>query len=163
MIRFAENDDELAVVVGHEMAHDTMNHITSKEINAAGGLLVDILFAAIGVNTQGAFMKMGAQAYSKEFEAEADYVGLYAAALANNNIDVAPNFWRRMAAAHPGNIKENFMATHPSTPERFLHLEQTIAEIKGKRSQGLALVPDIKKEVPGSETKSQQGLGFAPK
>ncbi len=45
-------------------------------------------------------------------------------ALANGNIEEAPNFWRRMAAEHPGSIQRNHAATHPATPERFVALEK---------------------------------------
>jgi predicted Zn-dependent protease len=102
MVRFCQTNDELALVVGHEMAHNAMNHMKSKRANAAGGLIVDILFAAIGVNTQGGFAKLAGNAYSPAFEQEADYVGLYYTARAGFDISSAANFWRRMAIADPG-------------------------------------------------------------
>lgn len=164
MLRFASDDRDLAVVIGHELAHDAMRHIHKKRVNQAVGLIFDILLAAAGVNDQGAFSNMGAQAYSQQFEEEADYVGLYAVALANIDIDQAPNFWRKMAATHAGSIKQSFNNSHPSTPERFLHLEQTVAEIKNKRTEGLALVPDMKPAtVPSAGASQAASVGFAPK
>jgi hypothetical protein len=144
MMRFVESDSELATVVGHELAHNAMGHMTAKMINAIPGLALDILAALIGVNTQGAFTGMTSQAFSKEFEAEADYVGLYAVAMADIDIDPAPNFWRRMGVTHSESIKNEFNASHPSTPERFVHLDQVVAEIKNKKTQGIALLPDKK-------------------
>lgn len=144
MMRFAENDSELAVIMGHELAHNIMGHIDKKTTNAIGGMLVDILLAAtLGVDTQAAFTKIGAQAYSQDFEAESDYVGLYLTARGGYPVKNAPYFWRRMAAEHPGNIKTNHSATHPPTPERFLTLERTVREIDHKRSMRLALVPEL--------------------
>lgn len=76
MIDFITTDHELALVIGHEPAHNSMRHIDSKRLNAMGGVLLDILFTALtGINTQGVFSNAAAGAYSQEFESEADYVG----------------------------------------------------------------------------------------
>jgi Zn-dependent protease with chaperone function len=146
MMRFAANDTELATVVGHEIAHNLMSHIDKKQGNAAAGFLVDLLFAGIGVNTQGAFSNMAAQAYSQEFEAEADYVGLYLTARAGFKIDDAPNLWRRMGVQHPGSILTHQAASHPATPARFVALEKTVKEIQEKQAAGKPLIPERKAE-----------------
>jgi hypothetical protein len=146
MMSFAETDDELAIVVGHELAHNSMRHIDAKRLNAFGGFLVDILFAVLGANTQGAFSNMAAQAYSQEFEAEADYVGLYINELAGNDITEAAYFWRRMGVKHPESIEGNHARSHPSSPERFVSIEDTIKEINQKRAAGEELVPNMDKE-----------------
>ena len=142
MMRFATSDDELAVVVGHEIAHNLMAHLDKQRGNAAIGFVFDLLFAGLGVNTQGAFSNMAAAAYSSEFEAEADYVGLYLTARAGFPIAEAPDFWRRMGVAHPGSIKSSHMASHPATPERFLALDLTVKEINEKRAAGTPLIPE---------------------
>ena len=151
MARFAASDTHLAAVVGHEIAHNAMGHIDAMKANAMAGagvgLIFDILAAVAGVNTGGDFMRIGANtgagAYSQEFEAEADYVGLYLMARAGMAIDDVPDFWRRMAVAHPASIATNFGATHPSTPERFLALENAVAEIAAKLAAGEALMPEM--------------------
>ncbi len=99
-----------------------------------------------GVNTQGVFSEVGARAYSQDFEAEADYVGLYIAELAGYNIDEAPYFWRKMGVKHPASINQNHAASHPSTPERFVAIEDTIKEINQKKIAGLQLMPNINEE-----------------
>ncbi|MEQ9042657.1 MAG: M48 family metallopeptidase [Alphaproteobacteria bacterium] len=145
MLRFT-SDTELSVVIAHELAHNVMEHISAKRGNAMLGMLADILASVGGVNTQGTFTQMAANAYSQDFEAEADYVGLYIMALSEVEIEGAAHFWRRMAAAHPQSIQPGgFMATHPSTPERFLGLENAIAEIKQKQAEGKPLQPEMKK------------------
>lgn len=145
MVRFAETDEELALVVAHEVAHNALGHLTKRFGNVMLGTLVDLALSVLGgVNTQGTFGRLGELAYSQAFEAEADYAGLYIVARAGYDIRQAPNFWRRMAVEHPGSIRENFMATHPSTPERFLAIEQAVREIEAKRRQGLPLLPDRK-------------------
>jgi len=146
MVRFAQSDTELATVIAHELAHNAMEHISSKRGNAMVGLFADILASIGGVNTQGTFSRLAAGMYSQEFEAEADYVGLYIMALSGIEIEGAPYFWRRMAAAHPQAIQQGgFLATHPSTPERFLALEKAVEEIKQKQADGKPLRPEIKK------------------
>lgn len=151
MMRFAQSDTELALVVSHEMAHDTMEHMKAKTTNYILGTLVDILFAGAGANTQGAFGNLAAGAYSQEFEAEADYVGMYIMAAAGQDLDSAPKFWRRLAAAHPGSIKANYSSTHPSSAYRLLALDKTVQEIKDKQARGATLTPEMKRpSVPPS-------------
>jgi len=146
MMSFAKTDNELALVVGHELAHNSMRHIDAKRLNAFGGLLIDILFAVLGANTQGLFSNMAAQAYSQEFEAEADYVGLYMNELAGYEIKDAAYFWRKMGVKHPGSIGKNHAASHPSSPERFVSIEDTIKEINQKISAGEKLMPNMDRE-----------------
>ena len=109
------------------------------------GLAVDILAAMAGVNTQGAFMKMGSNmgggAFSQSFESEADYVGLYIMANAGVDYHAAAHFWRRMAVAHPDSIEH--AKTHPSTAERFVAMKKAVAEIDGKLAAGESLKPEV--------------------
>ncbi len=143
MMRFTESDRELALVVGHEIAHNALGHIRKTQGNILVGTLFDILIeSTTGVSTEGLFGRLGSQMFSQEFEAEADYMGLYIVAGAGYEIKEAHYFWRRMAVEHPGSIKTNFSATHPSTPQRFVALENTVKEIEEKRKAGLPLVPE---------------------
>ncbi|MEE9614601.1 MAG: M48 family metallopeptidase [Thermodesulfobacteriota bacterium] len=159
MMRFTESDGELVLVVGHEIAHNAFGHIDKLYGNSFIGLLVDIIIVATtGVDTQGLFSKMAGQAYSREFEAEADYAGLYIAARGDYDITGAANFWRRMAVEHPGAIKDNFSSTHPSAPRRFLAIESTVEEIEEKRRRGEPLVPEEKKREE-MEKKEEKGGG----
>lgn len=162
MMRFAAADDELGLIVGHELAHNVMGHIQAKRLNAGIGLLFDLLAAAGGINTYGAFSDIGAQAYSQDFEAEADYVGLYLTARSGMDITGAPQFWRKMATLSPEGIERNYGSTHPSHPERFLHLEQIVAEIGHKRARSLSLVPEAKPDNPApvEQTKARPVMGY---
>ena len=145
MLRFAESDDELALVLGHEFAHNALGHVKQMRAQSFAGLLVDLAVGVFtGVDTGGLFSGLGARAFSKEFEADADYMGLYMAARAGYDIEGAPNFWRRMAVEHPGGIRENYMATHPSTPARAAALQETIEEIEEKQRDGRPLTPEYK-------------------
>jgi predicted Zn-dependent protease len=150
MMDFFKSDEEVALVVSHELAHNSMKHIDAKKKNAMiggiFGLLLDVAAAAGGVNTNGDFTRMasnaGGGAYSVEFEQEADYVGLYFMSIAGYKIDDAPNFWRRMATNNSASI--TMKSSHPTAPERFLALETTVKEIKGKIDNKQPLKPEMK-------------------
>jgi hypothetical protein len=150
LVRFARDDSELALVIAHEMSHDIRKHVEAQRQNARtgsviGGLL-DILAAAGGVygsTFSSAGARMGAGAYSTEFEAEADYVSLYVMALSGFDITNAPDFWRRMAGVRPDDIDKGY--THPTTAERFVALEAVVGEIRKKQAEGVILRPELRK------------------
>jgi len=145
MMRFVGDDDELAAVVGHEIAHNAMHHIDSKMKNAlmAGffGLLLDVAAATQGLNTQGSYTRefaaAGAMVFSQDFEREADYVGINIMAAAGRNPAAAARLWRRMAQESPGSIK--LATTHPTTAERFVRLDQYQKEIATRLAGGQPL------------------------
>ena len=150
MMNFFQSEEEMALVISHELAHNVMHHMDSKKTNQTIGIifgvLLDIGAAAAGVNSQGEFTKaggnIGAGAFSVDFEKEADYVGLYFMANANYKINDAALFWRRMAAENPSAI--TLSTTHPTTAERFVGIEKTVDEIKQKQLNKKPLKPEIK-------------------
>jgi len=152
IMNFIRTDQELALVLSHELAHNVMGHVQTAKTNTllggAGGFLIDAVAALSGYNTGGEFTHLGARqgraAYSVAFEQEADYVALYIMNEAGFNIDGAANFWRRMAASSPLGIDR--ASTHPSTSARFLGIEATIKEIRDKQARGLPMEPDLKKK-----------------
>lgn len=146
MMGFASKDSELALVIGHELAHNSRKHIESKQGNAVvGAIFGAVLTGVTGINMMNLGSGLGASAFSQGFEAEADYVGLYHTARAGYNIKDAPNFWRRMGAKNPGGI-HLAGTSHPSTAKRFVALEQTVKEISAKRASGRALKPEEKSQ-----------------
>jgi hypothetical protein len=169
MLRFAADDDELATVLSHEIAHNAMRHIQAKQKNTAlGGLfgaLIDIAAATQGVNTQGEFTRQGMEAgaivFSQDFEREADYVGVYLLARAGRRTTRAPNFWRRMAQEDPRSIK--FASTHPTSAERFVRLEQASREVEQKLARGDDLRPEMRGPATGSRPSPARALATAPR
>lgn len=150
MYRFAESDDELALVIAHELAHNTMLHNQKGQHNETlagiGGFMVDLIFATSGVDTQGTFMDVarqhGGMAYSVGFEQEADYVGMYYLARAGIDTDNVAYFWRRMSAEiDSSSIDDGW--SHPANAERFIAIGKAHAEISQKRAQGLELLPNL--------------------
>jgi len=150
MMRFIANDDELAAVIGHEMAHNLMDHVGAKSTNALIGMVIggalDAVAASQGASTQGGFAQTGADigslSYSPEFEREADYVGLYIAARAGYDVRSAAAYWRRLSIQEPGTAEGSL--THPSNPERFIYLQKTVNEIESKRKKRMPLLPEFK-------------------
>ncbi len=150
MVDFARNDTHLAFVMAHEFGHNIMGHIQAQKDNGTLGTIVgsvgDLFAITQGVNTHGALGKFGENramlTYSPEFEAEADYVGLYILARAGYPIEQAPDFWRLMSAQQPKSIYVT--STHPNNAARTIAMEKTIKEIRAKQAAGEPLIPNIK-------------------
>lgn len=144
MMDFA-SDNELALVVGHELAHNNMGHITKKKQNYWFGMIFDILYtAATGVSSDGAFAEMSSRSHSQAFESEADIVGLYFIARAGYEHKGAADFWRKMAIKNPASIKGSYSGSHPSSVERYLTLESIEQEITSKIEMGQELTYQLK-------------------
>lgn len=145
MMRFVESDDELALIIGHELAHNTMSHIQKKQGNILAGrvvgAVVDVFLGGTGIFAQ-LGESVGGGLYSQDFESEADYIGVYYAAAAGYNVKNAAHLWRRMAASNPAAIHLRG-STHPSTAKRFLAIGATADEVADKSAKGLPLVPSL--------------------
>jgi beta-barrel assembly-enhancing protease len=152
LIKFADSDDELMMVIAHEYGHMINKHIEMAQQNraagAAGGLVLDIAAAALRINTGGAFSKAASQTagamYSQEMEYEADYFAVYFLANADCDLQKGINVFRKLAAENPSSIEASYRSSHPSTPERFTSMANTIAEIQLKKDNGLPLSPETK-------------------
>ncbi len=150
IVALAETDAQLAVIIGHELAHSNLGHLNKRRWNTVvgwvGGTLVDAGFLSGGVSTGGAFRKAfekaGARAYSVGFEREADYVGAYYAARAGYELTGAEEIWRKLGQSHPESLR--LARTHPTTPERFVQMQAVAAEITNKKRRHLPLVPELK-------------------
>jgi predicted Zn-dependent protease len=141
LLRFLGNDADVAVIVGHEIAHNVMGHDTASVPGIAA--LYD--FFGFGAKPSGGGDR-AAQPLSQTLEAEADYVGMYLMARAGFSVEGAANVYRRFAASAPVTILARAGATHPSSPARVVMLGATAREIEAKRAAGLPLLPESKKE-----------------
>ena len=150
MLRLTKTESELAVIVGHELAHVTMGHLNKQRLNsvvgAFGGAAIDGGFLLGGIGTGGAFTRRlhdaGLMAYSVSFEREADYVGAYYAVRAGYDISGAENVWRAFSLESPESIRVG--TTHPTTPTRYLQLRKVIEEIAEKKKNNLPLTPELR-------------------
>jgi beta-barrel assembly-enhancing protease len=139
LFELTHSDDELALILGHELAHNILGHL--KKIAAPkekpGGLLDAFVRATIGT----AVAKTVTPPYSSENEKDADYVGLYLMARAGYNITAAEGFWRRL---NETTRAKAVTATHPSGEDRLRALQAAIAEIKAKQKSKQPLEPSLK-------------------
>lgn len=122
MMNFTQSDDELALIVAHELAHNTMAHVRK----IVGNMIVS------GFATR----------YTRPFESEADYVGLYYLVRAGYNPEGTEDLWQRMALIGPRSVGR--AKTHPTYPDRYLRLTAARKEIANKQAAGEALVPNYK-------------------
>jgi hypothetical protein len=125
MVRYAASDDDLAVVMGHEMAHNVMRH----QSRIASGGLAGKLLGNLGTTPEAL----------QTIEREADYVGLYLMARAGYDVRGAQRFWRRFGADYAD--ARNAGWAHPGSLQRSTVLGAAAAEIEGKRARGEPLVP----------------------
>ena len=151
ILALAKTDAQLAVVIGHEMAHANLGHLQKRRFNTvvgfAGGLAVDAGIMIGGIPTGGVFArefaKGGARAFSVQFEREADYVGAYYGARAGYDLNGTEELWWAMGQqSDPNSLR--FARTHPLAPVRFLQMRAVAAEIAAKERQHLPLVPEMK-------------------
>lgn len=134
LIKLSGSDDEIAIVIGHEIAHVTSRHsgerlsqsqlaqLLSSGANAIGANYKygELAATAFGIGAQGVLL-----AYSREQETEADLIGLRFAAGAGYDPRAAAAFWRKMQAKSEGKSTYKWLSTHPPTNERIATLEQT--------------------------------------
>jgi predicted Zn-dependent protease len=123
------NDDEIAAIMGHEMAHDLREHArerTSQAIATQLGLgALDQLTRAqtSTLDIAGSLLNVGILLpYSRVHEVEADRIGIELAAMAGYNPSAAVDIWHRMAALSKGNQPPQFLSTHPSYDSRIKDL-----------------------------------------
>jgi len=142
LLRFLSDDTELAVVVGHEMAHNVQHHIGTGAGNPHIAALLDFFNSVWNANPKdpGAAQASISQAY----EAEADYVGLYLIARAGFSPLAAQNVYRRFAVLTPSSILARQNSSHPASPARVVLLAEAAREIEAKRAAGLPLLPERK-------------------
>ena len=131
MMDFARTDPELALVVGHEIAHNALGHLNART------QLMRSLAAAGRVPISGTANGM-TPAFSQALEMEADHMGLYIVARAGMPVDDAPRFVERLGATAGGNVQAR---THPASRARVDALRRTVIEIENKRAAGLPLTP----------------------
>jgi Zn-dependent protease with chaperone function len=148
MLRAAQMDAQLALVVGHELAHANLGHLNKRRANTAigwiSGTAVDASITLGGLPVYGVFSKVlaqaGARAFSVAFEREADYVGAYYAARAGYDLTGSEEIWRTFSLEDPDSIR---VATdHPITPVRFVQMQKAIEEIENKKRNSLPLLPE---------------------
>ncbi|TDQ36832.1 peptidase M48-like protein [Thiopseudomonas denitrificans] len=128
-------DDEIAAVMGHEIAHALREHSREQMSRAYGMELAKTgVGALLGVGEGGLAMVDVAVNYgmmlpnSRSAETEADLLGIELAARAGYDPNAAISLWQKMEQAG-GGAPPQFMSTHPSSTTRIQNLQQAIPRV----------------------------------
>lgn len=128
------SDDEVAMVMGHEIAHALREHARERMgKTAATRIGAGVLSALFGLgNTGDALLNMGSQLltlkFSREDESEADVVGLEIAARAGYNPRAGVSLWNKMLEANRASPIQ-ILSTHPSGPTRIRDIEAQLPRV----------------------------------
>ena len=134
--RLKLSDDEVAMVMGHEMTHALREHAREQmgKTMATRGA-VEIGAAILGLGNGGRLLAdMGGQLLTLEFsrddETEADLVGLELAARSGYDPRAGVTLWQKMAAANQRAPVE-LLSTHPSGPTRISDIKANLPKVEG--------------------------------
>lgn len=143
LMKLVSSDDELAVVVGHEVAHAVAKHsnermsqqiltqygaqILNQTLSQKSAAMQTIANQVYGVGAQYGMMLP----FSRKHESEADYMGLIFMTMAGYNPDVAIGFWQKMSAGGGAKVPE-IMSTHPSDERRIRDIQSALPGIKAQ-------------------------------
>ena len=130
-----KNNDGLAAVMGHEIAHAVAKHSVERASRGAilntGTQLLDIFSGgklsqvnrATGMNTVGLLSQLGIMnPFNRKQESEADYLGMIFSSLSGFDIRETPKIWERMKKFNKGKAPPEFMSTHPSAENRIKNI-----------------------------------------
>jgi predicted Zn-dependent protease len=134
MMRFVKSDDELAAVIGHEIAHALRGHIRFQWAqNILGMAMVipaGVFGGQIGSDAAARMVQLATAKFDRDREREADLYGLIWVYRAGFNVEEGKEVFRRIAVEMPGSTERGFLATHPTAPERFLALDKIAVALK---------------------------------
>ena len=128
------SDDEVAMVMGHEIAHALREHARERMgKSAATNIGANVLGQLLGVGALGQqVIGSGAQLltlkFSRDDESEADLVGMELAARAGFDPHAGVSLWQKMAAANKG-APPQWLSTHPAGATRIADIEKNLPRV----------------------------------
>jgi hypothetical protein len=141
MLRFVVDNDELAAVLAHEIAHAALGHIQVQQrstIDGSFGAIVDTSAAVRAMNAAGETGKqpldVGSVVFSQDQERDADDVAMYLLARVGRPVGEVTNLWRHVAQHNPINVK--FAGGHPTSKARLVRLERAEREMPQRIASG---------------------------
>ena len=137
MLDITKNDDGLAAVMGHEIAHAVAKHSVERASRGVlvntGTVIIDIATGGkltevnrtTGIDTVGLLSQIGIMnPFNRKQESEADYLGLIFASLSGYDIRETIKIWERMKEANKGKEPPVFLSTHPSNQNRISKINE---------------------------------------
>ena len=128
------NDDEVAMVMGHEIAHALREHARermgkSTATNIGASLLTQLLgLGQIGQTVTNYGAQLLTLQFSRDNESEADLVGMELAARAGYDPRAGVSLWQKMGAANKG-APPQWLSTHPSGTTRIGDIEANLPKV----------------------------------
>lgn len=130
------SDDEIAAIMGHEMAHALREHGRERMSEAYTRQLGSQLLSALTKGKYDQYMGMANQVtdlayslpHSRNHESEADAIGLELAARGGYDPRAAIRLWEKMSAANEGQPPQ-FLSTHPSNQTRIADLQALMPKV----------------------------------
>jgi len=142
MLDITRNNNGLAAVMGHEIAHAVAKHSVERASrNVAVNLVTHVtdlitggkissVNRSTGIDTVGILTQIGIlNPFNRKQESEADYLGLIFASLSGYDIRESINVWKRMKKANKGKTPPEFLSTHPSPDNRIKKIDEWMNEI----------------------------------
>ncbi|NNL67220.1 MAG: M48 family metallopeptidase [Myxococcales bacterium] len=137
LFQVAKNQDQLATVIGHEVAHVLAEHsnerVSTQYATQTGISMVGAIMGGPSAQQEQILGLLGVGAvilpFSRAQESEADVIGLDLMSRAGFDPAASVALWRNMSAAGGGQPPE-FMSTHPSHGRRIQDLEQAVPEAR---------------------------------
>lgn len=139
IVALKPTDDEIAQVMGHEIAHALAKHQAEKMSQA---MATQVGASVLGVIVGDRYGGIAAQAAvaaaavavtlpnSREAEAEADRIGIELAAKAGYDPKAAVSLWQKMAQVSGGGGKSDFLSTHPAPEKRQAALAALVQQME---------------------------------
>jgi len=130
------DDDEVAAIMGHEVAHALREHARERVgKSTATNVVIELGSALLGLGNLGRYAAgMGAQLlslrFSREDETEADLVGIELAARAGYDPSAAVRLWEKMMAANKG-APPQWLSTHPASGTRIRDIQANLPKVAG--------------------------------
>ena len=138
------NDDEVAMIMGHEMAHALREHSRERLAKSkATGMGLSVASQLLGLGQLGdVAANLGTQLltlkYGRDDETEADLVGLEIAARGGFKPEASVQLWKKMLGATGGGKGQpSFLSTHPSGNNRIQELEANLPKVAQLYEQAL--------------------------
>ena len=129
------NDDEVAMIMGHEVAHALLEHARERMAKSGGTeLLLRGGAALLGLGGLGDLAAQGASGlaslqFGRSDESEADALGLVLAAKAGYDPRAGVTLWQKMGVATGGKAPPQWLSTHPAGSNRIKDIEGRLPRV----------------------------------